>query len=162
NRAAVAVIDLETNKVSQEWPCEQHPTEMVLSPDGEKLFVACANSTKVSVLDAQTGNGLQTISAALYPKAQVGNTPNSICLSPDGKVLFVANADANNIAVFNVDKDAVPLGFIPVGQYPTSVRMSKDKKIYVANGKGIFPKANRHGPNNNLPSNLMTLDEYIG
>src|SRR5262249_12175188 len=42
NRAAVAVIDLETNKVSQEWPCEQHPTEMVLSPDGEKLFVACA------------------------------------------------------------------------------------------------------------------------
>ncbi|HEV3142707.1 MAG TPA: alkaline phosphatase family protein [Gemmataceae bacterium] len=162
NRAAVAVIDTDSNKVVQDWPCEKHPTEMALSPDGKKLFVACANSTKVSVLDTETGKGFQTLSAALYPKAPVGNTPNSICLSPDGKLLFVANADANNIAVFNVEKEAVSLGFIPVGQYPTSVRMSQDKRIYVANGKGIFPKANRHGPNNNLPSNISRLDEYIG
>jgi YVTN family beta-propeller protein len=162
NRAAVAVVDVETNKVNHEWPCEKHPTEMVLSPDGEKLFVACANSTKVSVLDAKTGKPLQTISAALYPQAHVGNTPNSICLSPDGKLLFVANADSNNVAVFNVEKEGVSLGFIPVGQYPTSVRMSKNKKLYVANGKGIFPKANRHGPNDNLPSNISSMDEYIG
>ncbi|HLW65271.1 MAG TPA: alkaline phosphatase family protein [Gemmataceae bacterium] len=162
NWAEVAVLDVESNKITERWACEKHPTEMALSPDGKKLYVACANSTKVSVLDAHNGKGIQTLSAALYPNAHVGNTPNSICLSPDGKLLLVANADANNIAVFNVEKEAVALGFIPVGQYPTSVRMGKDKKIYVANGKGILPKANPHGPNEVLPTNLKTMEEYIG
>src|SRR5262249_5063395 len=35
----------------------------------------------------------------------------------------------------------------PVGWYPTSVRFNRaDKHIYVANGKGTTPKANRAGP----------------
>jgi DNA-binding beta-propeller fold protein YncE len=70
--------------------------EMVLSPDAKTLFVACSNSTQVSVLDTQTGQGRETISCALHPKAPSGNTPNSLCLTPDGQLLFVANADANN------------------------------------------------------------------
>ena len=37
---------------SAAWPTESHPTEMALSPDGKTLYVACANSTRVSVLDA--------------------------------------------------------------------------------------------------------------
>ena len=163
NRAAVAVIDLETNKVTAEWATEAHPTEMIISPDGKRLFVACANSTKVSVLETASGAGLQTINAALYPTAPSGNTPNSLALTPDGAILFVANADSNNVAVFNVEKDAAPLGFIPVGHYPTSVRFNAaDKRIYVTNGKGITPKANRHGPRPNMPMALQTLNEYIG
>ena len=45
-------------------------------------------------------------------------------------MLFVANADANNVAVFNVaDRDdAKPLGFIPVGWYPTSVRFNAGRQ----------------------------------
>ena len=41
-------------------------------------------------------------------------------------MLFVANANTNNLAVVNV-KDpggSAPLGFIPVGWYPTSVRLA--------------------------------------
>ena len=64
-------------------------------------------------------------------------------------MLFVANANTNNLAVVNV-KDpggSAPLGFIPVGWYPTSVRVARDgKTIYVANGKGASSKANRDGP----------------
>src|SRR5205823_7036446 len=109
-------------------------------------------------LDAATGAGLQTINAALYPTAPSGNTPNSLALTPDGTILFVANADSNNIAVFNVEKDAAPLGFIPVGHYPTSVRFNPvDEHLYVTNGKGITPKANPHGPRPNLPAALQTL-----
>ena len=52
NKAAVAVIDLASQKVIATWPTEKHPTEMALSPDGKTLYVACANSTRVSVLDA--------------------------------------------------------------------------------------------------------------
>jgi DNA-binding beta-propeller fold protein YncE len=163
-KASVAVLDLESNKVSAVWATAEHPTEMALTPDGKALYVSCANSTKVSALDPATGETLQTIVAALYPQAPAGNTPNSICLTPDGQMLYVANADANNLAVFNVAdrKAARPLGFIPTGWYPTSVRYNRlDKTIYVANGKGLVPKANRSGPGP-YPSGVNGLAEYIG
>lgn len=164
NRAAVAVIDLEKNAVAATWPTAEHPTEMLLSPDGQALYVACANSTKVSVIDPATGKGLQTIACSLYPQAPNGNTPNSLAMTPDGEVLFVANADANNLTVLNITdrQNAKPLGFIPTGWYPTSVRFNKlDKKLYFANGKGLTPKANRSGPNPVQPL-ARNLNEYIG
>jgi DNA-binding beta-propeller fold protein YncE len=162
-KASVAVLDLETNKLAATWPTAAHPTEMALAPEGKALYVSCANSTQVSVLDPATGEALQTINAALYPQAPSGNTPNSLCLTPDGEMLFVANADANNLAVFNVAdrKAAKPLGFIPTGWYPTSVRFNRlDKTVYVANGKGLHPKPNRSGPNPERPN--RGVDEYIG
>jgi DNA-binding beta-propeller fold protein YncE len=163
-KSAVAVIDLETNAVVATWPTAEHPTEMLLSPDADALYVACANSTKVSVLDPDTGKTLQTINCALYPQAPTGNTPNSLALTPDGALLFVANADANNLSVLNVrDRTkAVSLGFIPTGWYPTSVRYNAaDRSLYVANGKGLVSKANRGGPNPLVPQ-ARTLNEYIG
>ncbi len=163
NKAAVAVLDLKENKVTATWPTERHPTEMALSPDGKTLFVACANSTKVSVLDTTTGKARETIACSLYPTAPAGNTPNSLCLTPDGQLLFVANADANNVAVFNVAStgQAKPLGFIPTGWYPTSVRYhAADKRLYIANGKGTTPRANPQGPQPTLPAN-QTIRQYI-
>jgi DNA-binding beta-propeller fold protein YncE len=163
NRAGVAVIDLEERQVVATWPTEAHPTEMALAPDGKTLYVACANSTKVSVLDTAKGKGLETIACALYPSAGVGNTPNSLALTPDGGMLFVANADANNVAVFQVAEPgkAQPLGFIPAGWYPTSVRYNPaDKHLYVANGKGTTSLANPQGPNPLLHRNV-TVRQYI-
>jgi DNA-binding beta-propeller fold protein YncE len=163
SKAAVAVIDLEEKKVVATWPTEKHPTEMALSPEGKLLYVACSNSTKVSVLDTAAGTGLETINCALYPSAPSGNTPNSLSLTPDGQMLFVANADANNIAVFKtaVPGKSQPLGLIPTGWYPTSVRYNAaDRKLYVANGKGTMSLANPQGPNPLLPSNKTTR-EYI-
>jgi YVTN family beta-propeller protein len=163
NKADVAVIDLDERKVVDTWRTEAHPTEMALAPDGKTLYVACANSTRVSVLDTATGQGLETIACALYPSAGVGNTPNSLALTPDGEMLFVANADANNVAVFKVAEPgkAQPLGFIPTGWYPTSVRYNAaDKHLYVANGKGLTSLANPQGPNPLLHRNV-TVREYI-
>jgi YVTN family beta-propeller protein len=123
---------------------------MVLSPRGDTLYVACANSNSVAVLDAVGGQPLETISSALYPRAPLGSTPNSLALSPDGKALFIANADNNNVAVVNVSERAhsASLGYIPVGWYPTSVRYSPiENQLYVANGKGVLPAANPQGPN---------------
>jgi DNA-binding beta-propeller fold protein YncE len=163
-KAMVAVVDLETNEVTANWATASHPTEMLLSLDGKALYVACANSTQVSVLNTSTGEALQTISAALYPQSPAGNTPNSLTMTPDGQMLFIANADANNLAVFNIQdaKAAKPMGFIPTGWYPTSVRFNKlDKKLYIANGKGQASKANPNGPNPLNPTS-NTLGEYIG
>jgi YVTN family beta-propeller protein len=160
--AAVAVVDLEKNEVVKRVPTASHPTEMAFDPKTKGLYVACANSTQVTVIDTKDYDVEQTINCALYPSAPSGNTPNSLTLIPDAQILLVANADANNLSVFNVaDKDkAVPLGFIPVGWYPTSVRHNPvDGRLYVANGKGITSKPNRYGPSPVRPGNNL---EYIG
>ena len=161
--AHVAVVDLDTNQVVKKLPSAPHPTEMLIDAKNKALYVACANSTQVSVFDLGSLAAIQTINCALYPTAPSGNTPNSLTLLPDGPMLLVANADANNLSVFNVadPKKATPLGFIPTGWYPTSVRFNEtDKKIYVANGKGLSSKGNRHGPNPIQPT--KNLGEYIG
>ena len=123
---------------------------MALSPDEETLYVACADSSAVSVLDTRQGRELERIGTSLYPKAPSGSTPNGLALAPNGNTLWVANADANNVAVFDVSHrgQSRALGFLPVGWYPTSVRISAvADHILVANGKGLSSKANRNGPN---------------
>jgi DNA-binding beta-propeller fold protein YncE len=161
----VAVVDLTTDRVAATWKTDSHPTELALSPDGTTLYVACANSTRVNVLDATSGKTLETLHCALYPAAPSGNTPSSLCLTPDGQMLFVANADANNLAVFNVAErgKAKALGFVPTGWYPTSVRYNRaDRRLYVANGKGLTSRANPQGPGPAVNRNLGPVYQYIG
>jgi YVTN family beta-propeller protein len=164
-KSGVAVIDPAAGKVTATWATEPHPTEMALSPDGSTLYVACANSTRVSVLDTKTGEALETILCALHPKAPPGNTPTSLTLSPDGKTLYVANANANNLAVIDVSErgKAKPRGFVPTGWYPTCVRFNKaDNRLYVLNGKGGSSLANPLGPQPGAPVADASITQYIG
>lgn len=160
--ASVAVVNLADRTIEARWQTPSHPTEMALSPDGGLLYVACSNSNLVAVIDTATGRTLEVISSALYPTAPSGSTPNSLALSKDGAILLVANADNNNLAVINVSERgrARPLGFIPTGWYPTSVRFDRDGNIIVASGKGLSPRSNRHGPAPGVPA--RNIREYIG
>jgi DNA-binding beta-propeller fold protein YncE len=162
--AGVAVLNLETLAIDATWPTESHPTEMALAADGGRLFVSCANSNMVSVLDTASGKAGEVIASSLYPNAPNGSTPSSLALSPDGAVLFVANVDNNNVAVINVSQpgQSRSMGFIPVGWYPTSVRYDRHGgRILVANGKGLMSKANVQGPNP-LADPPASVREYIG
>ncbi len=162
-KSAVAVIDVKTGKSEALWKTESHPTEMALPPGEDVLFVACANSNAVTAIETATGKVSETIKTALYSQAPNGSTPNSLALAPDGKVLLAANANNNNVAVIDVSERgrSKPLGFIPAGWYPTSVRFDDSGQwIYVANAKGDAPKANRHGPNP-LLKEPKTVVEYI-
>jgi YVTN family beta-propeller protein len=163
-RARVAVVNLETKKIDAVWETKDHPTEMLLNKQQDLLFVACANSNSVCVIETASGKTLEVITSSLYPQAPVGSTPNSIALSPDEKVLLVANADNNNVAVIDVSArgHSTSLGFIPAGWYPTSVRFSPiNGNILIANGKGLMSKANTRGPNPAAPPPRV-IDEYIG
>ncbi|TCO86102.1 DNA-binding beta-propeller fold protein YncE [Chthoniobacter flavus] len=162
-QASVAVIDTKTFTVSARWAAEDHPNEMLLSKDGKRLFVANANRNTVSVLDTADGHLIETLLAELTPDALSGNTPNSLALSPDGNRLFVANANINTISVFEVNTDGKSrsLGFIPVGWYPTSVRLSADgRTLYVVNGKGETSFPNPQGPMHG--KGKTTTGQYIG
>ena len=148
--ARVAVVDTANNQEVARWKTQEHPNEMLLAHQGKVLYVANANRNTVSVFDTETGKPIETIGTAIDPRAPPGSTPSALALTPDESVLFVANANTNNLAVVNV-KDlggSTPLGFIPTGWYPTSVRVAHDgKTLFVANGKGATSKANRDGPN---------------
>lgn len=164
SQAAVAVIDLVSQKVIARWPTEEHPCEMALSRNGKLLFVANASRNTVTLFDTESGKAMETICSALYPKAPAGSTPNSLALSPDERTLFIANADNNLIAVFDVSSPgrSRSLGFIPTGWYPTSVRVTPDgKNLLVANGKGLSSRANLLGPKPGVNNTNARTVEYI-
>ncbi len=162
NQGAVAVVNSDTGTVLGHWAAGQHPSELALRKDGRYLFVSNGNDNTVTVFDTKDGRVVETLWATLFPNAPRGATPNSLSLSVDEDLLFVANANINAVAVFNVEQPGKSrsLGFIPTGWYPTSVRVTPDgKKLLIANGKGLEPKANPGGPQ---PAPNSSNDEYIG
>ncbi len=162
--SAVVAIATETGDRIARWPTEEHPNELVLAREGKILYVANANRNTVSVIDTDEGRSLETIGTAIAPDAPSGSTPNALALSPDESVLFVSNANTNHVAVVNVEQPGLsrPMGFLPVGWYPTCVRLSADgKTIYVSNGKGAMSRSNRQGPQP-TPGPRPATAEYIG
>jgi YVTN family beta-propeller protein len=126
-----------------------HPNAMLFSKDGGRLFVACANTNAVWVVDLASRTAKEQISVALYPNAPVGTTPNSLALSPDGTRMLVANADNNTVAIVDVRTagSSQVEGWVPVGWYPTSVSFSSDgSRFFVLNGKGLTSEPNPRGP----------------
>ncbi len=143
----VLLFDIANNKIANEIAVGDNPNEMFLNKNGKYLFVANANDNSVSVIDVAHQKVIETLNAALYPNAPSGSTSNAVALSENEKTLYIANADNNCLSVFDVSVPgkSVSKGFIPVGWYPTNVKVI-GKKIFVSNGKGFTSKANPKGP----------------
>lgn len=145
--ASLVVIHTATAAITETIAVGNHPNELLLNKKGTVLYVANANDNTVSVINTNTGKVIETISATLYPTQLSGSTTNGLALSRDEKVLYIANADNNCLSVFNtsVPGHSQSMGFIPVGWYPTSVKVLRSK-ILVANGKGNTSLPNPLGP----------------
>jgi DNA-binding beta-propeller fold protein YncE len=144
----VAVLDARDGTVLARWAVRLHPNEMVLAPDGRRLFVANGGRNSVTVLDADTGETQETLSSAIASDDLPGSTPDSVALSRDGRCLFVANAYNNNVAVFDVsvERQGRVLGFIPTGWFPSSVRLTPaGDRLLVVSARGLTPKPNNLG-----------------
>jgi YVTN family beta-propeller protein len=158
----VLELSTATLAVVAEFQVGEHPNAMSISPDGQRLFVACANTNAVWVLDLQSRKATEQISIALYPNAPAGSTPNGLGLSPDGRTLLVANADNNTVAFVDVSGpfQAKVAGFIPAGWYPTGASFSRDgKQIFILSGKGLASAPNPQGP---TPGNRRPDAQYAG
>jgi len=144
----VKIFDTQIQSFSGWIKVGDNPNEFCLSKNGHWLYVANANDNSVSVIDTKTSNVAEVLNAALYPDSPPGSTSNGIALSEDEKTLYIANADNNCLAVFDVSAPgrSKAKGFIPVGWYPTNVKVI-GKKIYVTNGKGFTSLPNPLGPN---------------
>ncbi|HUP82157.1 MAG TPA: YncE family protein, partial [Pirellula sp.] len=99
-KSSVAVIDLKSMRLAEQWLVRSHPTEMLFIDDGKYLLVGCADDNSVVLLETDKGTSKEIIQTSLFATKRNGSTPNSLSISPDENVLLVANADNNNIAMF--------------------------------------------------------------
>ena len=101
------------------------PLEVLLSPDGARLYVLCQGSEEIRVLDAA--------SYAVIKNIAVGRVPRGFSLSPDGARLFVTNSWDDTLSVIDTNALAVVATW-PVGAEPSSVLEDRDgKRLFVAN-----------------------------
>ena len=137
--ACVLVLDPADLRVVARIGVGEHPNQLALHPRDGRLFVACASSNCVSVVDTALGTVTETIMTSLFPRAPEGSTPDALAVAPDGKTLFVANADNNCVAVIDISTPnrSQVKGFIPTGWYPTALAVTPDNKnLLVGVGKG--------------------------
>lgn len=121
------------------WPAANHPVradesdqqdyasplEVLLSPDGARLYVLCQQSEEVRVLDA--------VSHAVVKNIAVGRVPRGFSLSAAGDRLFVANSWDDTISVIDTQTLTVAATW-PVGAEPSSVVADRAGKwLFVAN-----------------------------
>jgi YVTN family beta-propeller protein len=101
------------------------PLEILLSPDGARLYALCQESEEVRVLDAASHAVMKTIA--------VGRVPRGFSLSADGARLFVTNSWDDTLSVIDTNTLAVTATW-PVGAEPSSVVEDRERKrLFVAN-----------------------------
>lgn len=101
------------------------PLEILVSPEGSRLFVLCQTSEEIRVLDATT--------YAVIKKIKVGHVPRGFSFSPDGSRLFVTNSWDDTLSVIDTKTLAVVDTWI-VGSEPSSVVEDRaGTRLFVAN-----------------------------
>jgi DNA-binding beta-propeller fold protein YncE len=160
----VAKVNLKKLEIDSFIKVGDHPCEMIISKNDDRLFVTNANNNSVSIVDLKKNSETERINSALKPDIPYGSTPNAITFNKDESVLLVANADNNYLALFDISSpgDSKGIGFIPVGWYPTSVKYLTGKnQLLVTNGKGLMSMANPNGPKPGTRSSHRD-EQFIG
>ena len=101
------------------------PVQLLLSPDGRRLFVACEGTDEVLVVD--------TRKRRVVAQIPVGNEPFGMVLSPDGRLLYVSHRWDNDIGVVDLESMQVVRRF-PVGDDPHALILNPDGRyLFVPN-----------------------------
>ena len=104
------------------------PLELLLSPDGARLYVLCQQSGDVRVLESASGKTLRRVA--------VGREPRGFALSPSGDRLFVANSWDDTVSVVDTKGLGVTATW-KVAAEPSSVVVDRaGSQIFVANRIG--------------------------
>jgi sugar lactone lactonase YvrE len=154
-------------------PVARHPSALLLSADGRRLFVASGSTDRVAVVDPRARRVLGELLDPPPAGPGEGSTPNALALSADGTRLFAAEGDANAVAVFDLSANLAGVaaakgddklaGRIPTEWYPTAVVALGDT-LLVVNGKGRGAGPNPDGPGLGRPylRTSYTLGQVTG
>lgn len=135
----ISVLNLDARTLEREVPTGLHPSDLVLSGDGARLYVAESNADTVSVVDTATMSISGSILVRPDAALPFGSMPNALALDERADRLYVANGGNNAVAVVALDDKgglAQIDGFIPAGWFPGSLALA-DEHLFVGNVKGI-------------------------
>ena len=148
-RGTVSVLAVADGRPLAEIEVGLHPSAVLASPDGQRVFVANGNSDAVSVLDVRELRVSETIPVHLLAEAAdtaafVGDSPNALALDAAGTTLYVANGLDNAVAVVALGQVSAPAGapgpsriqgFIPTEAYPAGLALGRNT-LFVTNLEG--------------------------
>jgi YVTN family beta-propeller protein len=127
----VAVIDLDTFKVTQYIPAGKLPVRTVLQPDSRYLWVGNDG-------DKDQPGGVTVIDVASREVAanlETGAGHHEITISDDNRTAFVSNRDAGTVSIIDVATLAI-VDTIKTGPVPIAMAWSPlGKSLYVADGE---------------------------
>ena len=90
----VSVFDSGTERQLARIPVGDQPIQLILSPDGEQLFVSNLASRQITVIQTSTFEVLQEI--------EVDAEPLDLALTPDGRTIYVANSGAGSLTAIDL------------------------------------------------------------
>ncbi|MBV8388984.1 MAG: bifunctional YncE family protein/alkaline phosphatase family protein [Mucilaginibacter sp.] len=156
-RGSVTVIDIRSGKVVDEIATGIYPESMVLSPDGNLLYVTDNSGDGISVVDAKTFKVVQTIDTKPDPSLPYGSITTALAFSPNGEVLYAANAGNNAIALIDPKQPQKgPYGFIAGGGFPGAV-CATEGDLFIGN---VTPLKQGALQKVVLPNDKAQLDAY--
>lgn len=118
---ALLVIDVERRAVRDAVGTDQSVSHMVVvTPDGQRAFVANIGSGSVTVIDLEKKKRLMNI--------ETGAGAEGIAISPDGKEVWVTNRSANTISV--IDPTTIKItATLESKAFPIRVKFTPDGKF---------------------------------
>lgn len=122
-------------------------------------FVSNGNNDLISVIDLKKDTVVKNIPLTPDPRLKRfrGVIPFGLAVSPDQKRLYVAESGLNAVAVVDIPSLSV-IGHLPVGWFPSKVKVSPDgKRLVVANAKGYGS-----GPNGGKDFQPGPEGSYVG
>jgi hypothetical protein len=156
-RGSVSVIDIATKKTVAEITTRIHPESMILSPDGNLLYVSDESGDGISVIDTKALTVVNSFNTKPDAALPYGSLTTALAFSPDGKVLYTANAGNNAIALIDPKHPQNgPYGFLAAGGFPGAV-CTDGHQIFIGN---VTPLKQGALQKVAIPQNKAQLDTY--
>jgi PQQ-dependent catabolism-associated beta-propeller protein len=109
----VSIIDVAERKLIRSMPTGgERPVDIVICPDGQRIYVSHGRSEDVRLFDAATWTLLATI--------PVGPRAWWMAQTPDGRFLYVTVGRANEVVMIDTTSNTV-VHRIPAGQLPWGI-----------------------------------------
>ena len=149
--STVSLVSLSDRSLWDEVSVGQHPSSIVLHPDGKHLLVSASYAGKLHWLRVE-GQTLQHAG-----ELQLGFQPTGLALSADGAMVYVCLTDADAVAEVDFRTCRV-VRKIPVGRWPRSLAVSNDGTrlaVGTSGDRGISIVDLQEGK-------LLHIDRFVG
>ena len=103
-----------------------NPLELVLSPDGEKLYISCSAMNEIRSFSTETGELLN-----IFNLGMMGMQPWHIVINPGQNVLYSASRMGNSVSIVNLNSDTGEITYV------------QDDAMNMPHGIGISPDGSK-------------------